>query len=277
MAGAALITLGFRHSPAIKTGAARAPNADARQLTTEAAVRTAAVAWVTGQVGRDIIIACDPVMCSDLAQHGFPASNLNTLQPTSPDPYGSQLVIATAGVRSQFGSKLAAVYAPEVIASFGTGADRIDVRVIAPRGPAAFEAALQADLQARKSSGAQLLHNTKIRTSATARAQLVAGQVDSRLLTAIAFMAGQQPLDIVDFGNIAPGASPSVPLRFADLADTDQAAHLSGPAYEHALVGLAHAADPPYLPLYVGLVRLASGETVLRIEFAAPSPAALSP
>jgi len=276
MAGVALITLGFRHSPATKTGAARAPNSDTRQLATEAAVRTAAVTWVTGQVGRDIIIACDPVICSDLAQHGFPASNLNTLQPTAPDPYGSELVIATAGVRSQFGSKLADVYAPQVIASFGAGADKIDVRLIAPRGPAAFDAALRADLQASKSSGAQLLRNTKIQTSATARVQLAAGQVDSRLLTTIAFMAGQQPLDIVDFGSIAPGASPSVPLRFADLADFDQAAHLPGPAYQHALVTLAREAEPPYLPLYVGLVRLANGQTVVRIEFAAPSPAGLS-
>ena len=88
-------------------------------------------------------------------------------------------------------------------------------------------------------------------------------------------MAAQQPLDIVDIGSIAPGASPSVPLRFADLADTDPAAHLAGPAYERALVTLAHTANPPYLPLYVGLVRLGTGQTVLRIEFAAPSPAGL--
>jgi hypothetical protein len=275
VAAVVVITLGVRHSPAAKTGAAQTPNAHSQQLATEASVRSAAVTWVASQVGRDIIIACDTVVCSDLAQHGFPASNLNVLQPTAPDPYGSQLVIATAGVRSQFGSKLAAVYAPEVIASFGTGVARIDVMVIAPRGPAAFQAALRADLQARKSSGAQLLRNRKITTSAAARVQLAAGQIDQRLVTTIAFMAGLQPLDIVDFGSIAPGANPSVPLRFADLAVTNVAAHLSSPAYVRALIALAHSEQPPYVPLSVGLVRLSSGQTVLRIQFAAPSPVGL--
>jgi hypothetical protein len=197
------------------------------------------------------------------------------LQPTTPDPYGSELVIATADVRSEFGSKLAAVYAPEVIASFGTGTGRIDVRVIAPHGPAAFQAALRADLRTRKSSGAQLLRNHKIRVSATARAQLAAGQVDERLLTIIAFMAAGHPLDVVDFGSVAPGASPSVPLRFADLSVTDAAAHMTSPAYERALKALAHSEVAPYVPLSVGTVRLADGQTVLRIEFAAPSPVGL--
>jgi hypothetical protein len=276
VAAVVLITLGVRHSPAVKagaarTGAAQGPTASGQQITAEAAVRAAAITWVTGQVGRDIIIACDTVICTDLAQHGFPAGNLNVLRPTAPDPYGSELVMATAGVRSQFGSRLAEVYAPEVIASFGTGANRIDVRVIAPRGPAAFQAAVRADVLARKSSGAQLLRNQRIRTSATARAQLAAGQVDERLLTIIAFMAAGQPLDIVDFGSIAPGASPSVPLRFADLAVTNPAAHPASPAYQRTLIALARSEVPPYVPLSVGAVRLSDGQIVLRIEFAAPS------
>ena len=285
VAAVVLITLGIRHSPAVKTGAAKTgaaktgaaqgPTPGGHQIAAESAVRAAAVTWVTGQVGRDIIIACDTVICSDLAQHGFPAGNLNVLQPTTPDPYGSELVIATADIRSQFGSKLAAVYAPEAIASFGTGTDRIDVRVVAPHGPAAFQAALRADLRNRKSSGAQLLRNHKIQVSATARAQLAAGQVDERLLTIIAFLAAGQPLDIVDFGGVAPGESPSVPLRFADLAGTDATAHMASRAYERALIALAHSEVAPYVPLSVGTVRLASGQTVLRIEFAAPSPMGL--
>jgi hypothetical protein len=280
VAAVVVITLGFRHWPAVKAGAAQSgaaqgPTASRHQITAEAAVRATAVTWVTSQVGHDIIIACDSVICSDLAQHGFPAGNLNVLQPTAPDPYGSELVIATAGVRSQFGHKLAAVYAPEVIAGFGTGANRIDVRLIAPRGPAAFRAALRTDLLARKSSGAQLLRNRRLQTSATARAQLSAGHLDERLLTIIAFMAAEQPLDIVDFGSSAPGASPSVPLRFADLAVTNAAAHSARPAYERALIALAHSEVPPYVPLSAGMVRLADGRTVLRIEFAAPSPMGL--
>jgi hypothetical protein len=263
------IAMAVRHSPAPRARTAR--DSGSRQISTEAVIRGNTAAWVASQVGRSVEIACDSAMCSDLAQHGFPAGNLTVLQPTAPDPYGSELVIATASVRSQFGTKLATVYAPEVIASFGAGANRIDVRLVAQDGPTAFGRALRADLLARKSSGAELLRNRKIVTSAVARAQLAAGQVDLRLLTTLAFIAGQEPLDIVDFGSIAPGAGPGVPLRFADLAETDPAARTKAAAYSRALVALVHAQQPPYVPLSVGPVRLATGQTVLRIEFAAPS------
>jgi hypothetical protein len=274
VAGSVAIALATRHSPAASARRST-PGSGSRQIGAASVIRGQAAAWVASQVARNIEIACDAATCSDLAQHGFPAGNLNVLQPTAPDPYGSELVIATAGVRSQFGSKLATVYAPEVIASFGTGADRIDVRVVAANGPAAFASALQADLRARRSSGAELLRNRRIITSATDRAQLRAGQVDLRLVTTLAFMAGQQHLKVVDFGSTAPGASPGVPLRFADLAETDPAARLKSAAYVRSLLTLVRAEQPPYVPLSAGSVRLSTGQTVLRIEFAAPSPLGL--
>lgn len=274
VASSVAITMAVRRSPAAGTGQA-APNAGSRQISAESVIRAQSALWVASQVGHNIQIACDSATCSDLAQHGFPPGSLNVLQPAAPDPYGSQLVIATAGVRSQFGSKLAAVYAPEVIASFGAGTDRIDVRLVAPNGPAAFQLESRKDLLARESSGAQLLRNPRIVASAASRAQLAAGQVDLRLLTTLAFMAGQEPLDIVDFGSSAPGASPGVPMRFADLAENDPAARMTAAAYLHALLTLVHAQQPPYVPLSVGSVRLSSGQTVLRIEFAAPSPLGL--
>ncbi|HKD90003.1 MAG TPA: hypothetical protein VKB62_15850 [Streptosporangiaceae bacterium] len=276
VAKAGVAKSGSANSGAAKSGAARGPTESPRQIRAEAGVRAAAVTWVTSQVGHDIIISCDTVICSDLAQHGFPAGNLHVLQPTAPDLSSSEVVIATAGVRSQFGSKLAAVYAPEVIARFGTGANSIDVRVIAPLGPATFQAALRADLLARKASGARLLHNPRVRTSARARAQLAAGRVDHRLLTTLAFMAHKQPLDILSFGSVAPGASPSVPLRYADLALKHVARHLASRAYKRTLVALARSRAAPHVLLSISKVRVAGGRTVLRIEFAAPSPAGLS-
>ncbi len=246
-----------------------------QSIAAETAARGDAVGWITSQVGTDIVIACDSVVCSDLAQHRFPAGNLNVLQPTAPDPYGSGLVVATADVRSQFGGKLERVYAPEVIASFGTGTNRIDIRVIAQQGPSAFRAALTADLTARRSSGAQLLRNRRVTAAPGARVELAAGQVDVRLLTTIAFLAGQQPVDIAGFSTSAPGASLALPLRFVYLAAADTAAHLTGAAYVHALIGLMRSQSPPYVPLRIGMVRLPDGQQVLRVEFAAPSPTGL--
>ena len=67
------------------------------------------------------------------------------------------MVVATAAVRSQFGARLAGVYAPVVLARFGTGAAGIAVRVIAPGGAAAYRELLARDAQARRHVAAQLL------------------------------------------------------------------------------------------------------------------------
>ncbi len=271
----AVSALVVSHRPAKPTQATTQGAQSGNPLAGAAAVRGQAVSWVAAQVGRDVSVACDAIVCSSLAAHGFPAGNLTVLQSTAPDPFGSVLVMATADVRSQFGSKLSSVYAPEVIASFGTGPSRIDIRVIAPDGPAAFAAAMTADLAARKSSGAQLLRNSRITVSAAARAQLTSGLVDERLLTTIAFLAGQHPIDIVSFGGVAAGADADVPSRTAYLAESDSAAHLSGSAYVSALEAVLRAQSPPYVPFSFGSGQLAGGPPVLQIEFAAPSPLGL--
>ncbi len=271
---AAVAALIASHKPAKPGPSARAAQTG-NPLATAATVRTEAADWVAAQVGRDVTVTCDAVMCSSLAAHGFPASNLTVLQPTAPDPYGSVLVVATSDVRSQFGSKLSSVYAPEVIASFGSGAGRIDIRITAPLGPAAFRTSLSTDLAARKSSGAQLLRNSRITVSADAKADLASGVIDSRLLTTIAFLAGQHPVDIVGFGGVAAGADPGVPMRVAYLAESDAAANQSASAYLSAIEGALHSQSPPYVPMSIGSVRLPSGQTVLQIEFAAPSPLGL--
>jgi len=272
---AAVSALLAGHKPPRPAGNAAAKQPGTQRLASAAAIRTQAVTWIAAQVGRNVSVACDLVACSGLAAHGFPTSNLTVIQPTATDPYGSVLVIATAAIRSQFGSKLDAVFAPQVIASFGAGPSRIDIRVIAPQGPAAFRTALSADLAARKASGAQLLLNSRITVSAAARIQLASGLVDERLLTTIAFLAGQHALDVVGFGDVAAGASPGVPTRVLYLAESDAAAHLAGTAYLRAVESALRAQSPPYVPLSVGTVQLAGGQPVLQIEFAAPSPLGL--
>jgi hypothetical protein len=253
----------------------RAANSGTARIAAQTAVLDQAASWVADHVGHNILVACDALTCVALAQHGFPAADLNVLQSTAPDLYGTQVVVATASVRSQFGAQLANVFAPEVLASFGAGASRIDVRVIAPDGPATFRTALAADVLARKSAGAQLLTRADVTASAGARGALVSGDVDARLLTVLAFVASQQPVAIVSFGGAAPGASPGVPLRVADLATADPVVGQDGAAYEHSLLTLLHSEVDLYAPTNIATVRLASGQRAIQITFAAPSPLGL--
>ena len=234
-----------------------------------------AAAWVATQVSRSTIVACDPAMCRALRADGFPGGELLVLGPGAPYPLNAAVVIATLTVRSQFSSSLGAAYAPAVLASFGSGNTRIDVRVISSQGAAAYRAALSADVLARKTAAVSLLHFKRIGISGTPAKELADGQADTRLLITIVRMATLQPVTIVDFGRAAPGASPGIPLRSVDLAKTSGVALTRTSAYVRSVLALLSALSPPFRPARVGLVRLAGGQTVLRVEFAAPSPLGL--
>ena len=189
-----------------------------KELAAEAAARKQAVTWIARQVSRAAVVSCDPQVCADLVSAGFPAGNLLTLGPTSNDPLGSALVVATGPVRAQYGSRLASVYAPATIASFGSGTARIDIRLVYPGGAAGYGAVQRTALRARKTADAELLANSHIEASATARAQLLSGDVDPRLPQLLAIMAESHPVRIVDFVDQSPGGGPASLLRSADLA-----------------------------------------------------------
>jgi hypothetical protein len=253
--------------------------AGARDRTAGAAIRGLAAAWVAGQVSRTAIVSCDPAMCAALKVRGFPARGVFELGPETTSPLRSDIIVATPAVRAQFGSLLSSVYAPAVIVSFGTGPLRTDIRQIAPHGAAAYRAALGADLLNRKNSGAELLHSNRVTVSAAARKQLAAGEVDSRLLISIAGMAAVRPVAIVGFGSFAPGASPGMPLRVAEVTEPGPGGQATGrpatPAFVRSMGAFLRAQHAPYLPLRFGTVSTAAGQTVLRVEFAAPSPLGL--
>jgi hypothetical protein len=241
------------------------------QVQAAVAARQQAAIWVTAQVSHSAVVSCDPAMCAALAARGFPSGDLLTLGSAASDPLGSAVVVATAAVRSEFGSRVTSVYAPTVIATFGSGSARIDVRAYAAGGAAAYLAALRADQAVRQNLGRVLLRNSRVTAAPAARAQLAAGQVDTRLLAILATLSHQGTVSVVAFGDSGPGAGPGVPLRAVELASPPGAK--SG--YLPSVLTLLRVQQAPYLPTSVTLARLAGGLQIARIEFAAPSPLGL--
>jgi hypothetical protein len=260
----------------VHAGSGKAPSqhrvgGGANPVLTAQAARSAAAAWIDQQVSRGTIVSCDPVMCSALVAHGFPAPNLVSLRPSALDPLASEMIAATAVLRSQFGSRLTSVYAPITVASFGAGSARVDVRVVAPDGSPAYLRQFRADLAARKAYGAQMLHNSKIVVAPPARHQLATGMVDSRLLATISTAAHRgNRLRIVSFGIAAPGATSGVPVRSAVIASTVSGAKASSAVLDQ-LRRFWLGQQAPYLPASTQIVPDASGQRALRIQFAAPS------
>jgi hypothetical protein len=244
------------------------------ELRQEAADRGQTAAWVVQHVSRDASVGCDRVMCAVLAAHGFPSRELFKLGPTTPDPFASAatVVVETPTVQSLFGSSLDSAWAPDVLASFGHGPAKVTVRVTAPHGVLAYQNRLNIDLAARKTAGAALLGDSQISVPAPAEHQLAAGQVDSRILLALADLAGHRPIRVVRFGNDGPGASADIPLRFVDLAENVPVAHLDRVAYVKAVRTFLSQVSVQYRPASMTEVIPGDGQAVLRVEFAAPSP-----
>jgi len=256
-------------STANSSGQANSGSAIPASLQAVTATRTAAARWIAGQVSSAAVVACDPAMCAALQAAGLPAGRLLVIGPSTGDPLGSNLVVATPALRSQFGARLASVYAPVVIASFGSGAARIDIRAVAADGTAAYDSALTADRAARVAAGAQLIGNRHITMPAAAKAVLKAGQVDPRLLTMLAALAAQQPLRILAFGDPSPGASAAIPLRGVEIAPAGGGAQAA--AQLRSMLSFLQAQQVPYLPMRAVLV----GQSALSVEYAAPSPLGL--
>jgi hypothetical protein len=263
-----LVTVALARGAIAGKGAAngRQPSGDAA-IAAAAAARTAAAAWMAREVAAAAVIACDPQMCAVLQSKGIPAARLLVLGAGNAGPPGSDVIVSTAAVRKEFGSRLTSVYAPVTLATFGSGSAQVAVRVVAADGSVAYLRSLHADATARRAAGGQLLRNPHVRVSLASRRELAAGQVDTRLLSAIGALATPYHVDITGFGAPAAGASPGVPRRSADI--------LPAAASLRSVKRFLLAQQVPFRPADVTTVRLASGQTVLHVEFTAPSPLGL--
>jgi hypothetical protein len=262
-------TAGASGRAAAKSG--RPVNLGPAGVAVAAANREQAAAWIAAQVSQSVVVSCDPVMCAALVAHGFPAGDLLTLSASATDPMGSDIVVSTTDLRNQFGSRLPDVYAPVVIASFGSGSARVDIRIDAPEGSRDYLAAQRADLAARQASGQQLLGNKFLHVSGASRQDIAAGRVDPRLLITLAGLIGQSArIYIEGFGDGGPGAAPGVPLRMMRISAL-ASGHGSDPhAYARSVLKFLGEQVAPYRAS-VSEVTL-PGRTDIQIQFAAPTP-----
>jgi hypothetical protein len=238
----------------------------------EAAVRGQAAAWVAQQVSRGVTVSCDRVMCAALEARGLPARGLLVLGPLSHDPRSSAVVVETGAVRALFGTSLDRAWAPAVLASFGSGSAGITVRVVASHGAVAYQTALAGDMAAAKAAGARLLADRRISVQASARSQLTGGLVDLRLLSALTALSRHLRVSVMGFGNVGPGVSAGIPLRYADLSPTSQAGGVTQAEYAQSVRSALGGLDTRVGQARTVPVVLPDGQAVLRVEFTAPSP-----
>jgi hypothetical protein len=270
LAGTSVFGLASRekHTP-------RGPAGGSAAFAAEARARASAAAWVTRQISRTTVVSCDPPMCSALRARGWPADRLLALRAPAENPLRSAVIIDTVTLRGGLGGQLESQYAPAVLARFGRGPLRVDVRVVAPHGAAAYESALRADQADRKATGAVLVRSGRVQAPAGVRNQLVAGLADARLLITLTGMAARHAVRIDSFGGRGPGTDSLMPFLSADLSEAGRPA----PAQASDLTSVLRylrSQRGPFAGATAQLVRRPGrSQLVLRITFPGPSPLGL--
>jgi hypothetical protein len=230
------------------------PGLDPPQMVAANQVQTAA--WIAQQVSPGTVVTCDPIMCNQLREQGFPPAQLTVLPSAPAGPLPPGLVVATATVRDQLGTRLTRS-APLVLARFGSGAAAVDVREVAAGTQLASD---HADLV---SAGQQLVRDRNIQAAPAARATLLAGRVDPRLLANLSVLAARIPIRLVAFDDLSPGADPAVPLRGAEIEAVS-------PAASPVILSFLRAQQGAYAPSVTTSARDTSGPAVITVWFQAP-------
>lgn len=150
------------------------------------------------------------------------------------------------------------------LAAFGAGEAAIDVRLVQPGGAGAALLRQQADREGRAQAGAQLLQGTTLELDEESAALVRGGRVDGRLLSLLALLASEDPIEVT---LTTPGAEETraASARSAVVTGIAGASVSGATASLERLRELIDAQDDQLLPDLVE--RLDDG---LRLSYRAP-------
>lgn len=167
----------------------------------------AARGWLADNLGPGERVLADDVMAVDLIDGHLPPDVVVAL-PVAADPgegrslTGVTYIVSTSRFRSGMSESPATAEAlaeSEVAAGFGSGDERVEIRRIGDDGPRIprVQGARDDDLASR--AGDALLRNASITVSPEAADQLLAGEVDDRLLTVLATLGVDHRFEVRAF------------------------------------------------------------------------------
>jgi hypothetical protein len=237
-----------------------------------AAPLASACDWVVDNLGEGDRVIVDDAIWVDLVEHGLAPSLLAGYGAVGAGSdwrsYGyivSTPALRDAGVSPGLAS---AVGSSREIAGIGEGDDRVEVRRIGAVSDAEARTDQEATQDgARAVAGQALAANPAIEAPPAVVSQLRAGQVDERLTTVLATLAGAHRLEIGAFVAMPGEDVAGAPLRTVELASIDGRPIAAGdPAVVEVVAFLGNQLSE-FRPHQVSLVGRASGEPRLRITF----------
>lgn len=215
----------------------------------------AAEQWLVTNVPAGSRLIVDDSMWVDLVRAGFPREDVVWYYKVDSDPAvraafpdgwrDAAYVVTTQAIRISplQGEVRSALANSVVVARFGTGDSRIDVRRVAPEGLAAQRRADRQVTASWSAAGVAVNRNPRVLLPATVAGELAAGRVDPRIPVALATLATSATVRVAALP-VAPGetgprrqmllaALGARPLTPASAASAEARAALgrSGPGY----------------------------------------------
>lgn len=243
-----------------------------------------AQAWVEDNVPHNRRVLVDDAAWVDLVRAGFPRDNVvwyykvdtdTAVEAKAPGGWRDyDFALVTQSLRTSTGTGAfptvdTALANSHLVASFGAGDARVDVRRIDPAGAKQTTVDRDRDVKASSSAGVALAKNSALTIAPAARDLLTGGRVDPRIVSVLALAAAEHRLSIRDFP-AATGDAPDT-FRRSMVIDSVDGRPVTDATAE-PLTRLLDVQAPPYRPAHV---ELADGR--LTVTYLSPSPTGLLP
>jgi hypothetical protein len=129
-------------------------------------------------------------------------------------------VLSTPTLRAEAGRASAALHSSLPIATFGTGAARVEVRQVAAHGVITLMRSWQRDQTVRRLAGIGLLRNPRVYASESARAQLRRGALDLRACVLVSLLSARTGVRVIAIAR-NPDEAAGRPARTLTLSMSD--------------------------------------------------------
>jgi hypothetical protein len=244
-----------------------------------------AINWITANLGPKASVLAPATVGQGLGNAHFDTSRVVTYDggsATVPDWHCCNVLLATApdgqDVQDALPPQLQAAYdSSRPIATFDENGTRVELRQVLNGTPSAVGTGIETEHSELVAAGKDIIASKRIELSPAAKAELTAGEVDSRVILALAAIAQRHLVSVADFPNDAAGTAAGAAARQLVIDALDGKPLATGSAAVTDTTSVFNAEVAPYRPMSLELIDAQVGATApdLVMTFDAPGPLGL--